>query len=298
MFPYQDGKYFNSLYQAVQACYPQLDTPAARDVLRELILSPQKDKININGENISKTEIVQSLRRKLNNEDEPKPFDERYHDLLEAALKTIKHMNDGYITEEDYKERGNFLKNINEKEFDVFTLLALLRLCPLEDSQELEGQLIYKIRSLRELNDLIRFYTKDAVEVNTDIQDYEKAKMIYKMLKSLQGLGYGYTISQKEKENLGISHDDDEDLANSYAYEDWLKRLMLLQLRRETRQDDNLKANNLNAMFSNNIGKSSTFFDEVGGRISELRGVLKKRRFDSSRFNMIEENYENQRKNR
>ncbi len=298
MFPYQDGKYFNSLYQAIQSCYPQLDTASAHDVLRELILSPQKDTVSINGEALSKTEVVQSLRRKLNNEDEPKPFEERYHDLLEAALKTIKHMNDGYITEEDYEERKNFLENINKKEFDVFTLLALLRLCPLEDSSELEGQLIYKIRSLRELNDLIRFYTKDAVEVNTDIQDYEKAKMIYKMLKSLQGLGYGYTISQKEKENLGISHDDDEDLADDYAYDDWLKRLMLLQLRRETRQDDNLKANNLNAMFSNNLGKSATFFDDIGGRISELRGALKKRRFDSSRFNMIEENYENQRKNR
>ena len=25
MFPYQDGKYFDSLYQVVQSCYPQLD---------------------------------------------------------------------------------------------------------------------------------------------------------------------------------------------------------------------------------------------------------------------------------
>ena len=213
MFPYQDGKYFDSLYQVVQECYPQLDKSAAHDVLRELILSPKSDSINVGNLQYSRAEIIKELQPRLNGENEEKPFDERYHDLLESALKTIKHMNDGYITEEDYKERNNFLDKINKKEFQVFTLLALLESCHSSEDSELIRQLIYKVRSLRELNDLIRLYTKDAVAVNTDVRDYEQAKLIYKMLKSLQSLGYGYTISPKEKENLGISHDDDEDFA-------------------------------------------------------------------------------------
>ena len=116
MFPYQDGKYFDLLYQAVQDCYPSVDKPSAKDILRELILSPKSDCIEINGTTYCKADIVQSLKRKLNNENEPKPFDERYHDLMEAALKTIKHMNDGYITEDDYTERNNFLSFINKKD--------------------------------------------------------------------------------------------------------------------------------------------------------------------------------------
>lgn len=298
MFPYQDGKYFDSLYQVVQQCYPQLDKAGARDVLRELILAPKSDSITIGNAQYSRSEVIQTLQYPLNGENEEKPFDERYHDLLEAALKTIKHMNDGYITEEDYEERKNFLDKINKKEFQVFTLLALLKSCHSLDNPELFGQLIYKVRSLRELNDLIRKYTKDAVAVNTDVQDYERAKLIYKMLKSLQGLGYGYTISPKEKENLGISHDDDEDLSEDYSFDNWLRRLMLLQLRRETRATGAINSNNLGAMFESNIGKSSTFFDDIGGRISELRGALQKRRFDSSRFNMLEENYESGKSNR
>ncbi len=298
MFPYQDGKYFDSLYQTVQNCYPQLDKAAARDVLRELILAPKSDMITIGNTQYSRAEIIQTLKYQLNGENEEKPFDVRYHDLLEAALKTIKHMNDGYITEEDYEERKKFLDSINKKEFEVFLLLALLKSCRSLDNPELDGQLVYKVRSLRELNDLIRKYTKDAVAVNTDVQDYERAKLIYKMLKSLQGLGYGYTISPKEKENLGISHDDDEDLSEDYTFDNWLRRLMLLQLRKETRSNGSVNANNLSAMFTTSVGKSSTFFDEVGGRISELRGALQKRRFDSNRFNMLEENYENGKNNR
>ncbi len=298
MFPYQDGKYFDSLYQVVQECYPQLDKSAAHDVLRELILSPKSDSINVGNLQYSRAEIIKELQPRLNGENEEKPFDERYHDLLESALKTIKHMNDGYITEEDYKERNNFLDKINKKEFQVFTLLALLESCRFSEDSELIRQLIYKVRSLRELNDLIRLYTKDAVAVNTDVRDYEQAKLIYKMLKSLQSLGYGYTISPKEKENLGISHDDDEDLSEDYSFDNWLKRMMLLQLRRETRTADALNSNNLSAMFSSNIGKSSTLFDNIGGRITELRGALQKRRFDSNRFNMLEENYESGKSNR
>ena len=296
MFPYQDGKYFDSLYQVVQECYPQLDKSAAHDVLRELILSPKSDSINVGNLQYSRAEIIKELQPRLNGENEEKPFDERYHDLLESALKTIKHMNDGYITEEDYKERNNFLDKINKKEFQVFTLLALLESCHFSEDSELIRQLIYKVRSLRELNDLIRLYTKDAVAVNTDVRDYEQAKLIYKMLKSLQS--YGYTISPKEKENLGISHDDDEDLSEDYSFDNWLKRMMLLQLRRETRTADALNSNNLSAMFSSNIGKSSTLFDNIGGRITELRGALQKRRFDSNRFNMLEENYESGKSNR
>ncbi len=298
MFPYQDGKYFDSLYQTVQNCYPNLDKAAARDVLRELILSPKSDLITVGTEHYTKAEVIQNLQHFLNGENEEKSFDERYHDLLESALKTIKHMNDGYITEEDYKERNNFLDKINKKEFQVFTLLALLESCRFSEDSELIRQLIYKVRSLRELNDLIRLYTKDAVAVNTDVRDYEQAKLIYKMLKSLQSLGYGYTISPKEKENLGISHDDDEDLSEDYSFDNWLKRMMLLQLRRETRTADALNSNNLSAMFSSNIGKSSTLFDNIGGRITELRGALQKRRFDSNRFNMLEENYESGKSNR
>ena len=182
MFPYQDGKYFDSLYQVVQSCYPQLDKVSARDVLRELILAPKSDALTIGNAQYARSEVIKTLQYQLNGENEEKPFDERYHDLLEAALKTIKHMNDGYITEEDYEERKKFLDVINKKEFQVFVLLALLKSCRSLDNPELIGQLIYKVRSLRELNDLIRKYTKDAVAVNSDAQDFERAKLIYKKL--------------------------------------------------------------------------------------------------------------------
>ncbi len=296
MIPYQNGIYFDSLYSAIQNYFPDIGEDESRDIIRELILSPQDDSIEINGQLYRKAELIAVLQRYICNEDNTSSFEERYNNLLTKTLTTIKNMNDGYITQEDYAERQNFLDMINRKEFEIYALHALLKSCGELNDPEQEAKLIYQVKSLRELGDLIRFYTKDAVDVKTGVQEYEKAKIIYKMIKSLQSLGYGYTISQKEKENLGISHEYDEDLNEDYAYELWIIRLMLLQLRRETRPIGNVYANNINAMFTTNLEDRSTLLSDIGGRISELRGTLHKRRFDSDRYNMLETNQENKNK--
>lgn len=274
-------------------CFPDTSATEAKDILRQLILAPAQDKININGTAFNKIQIIDKLRQNINAENNSEPFEKRYNQLLEATLKIIKHMNDGYITAEDYQERNAFLERINQKEFLLFVLLALIKSHPETQNDDIDKQLRYKIGSLRELNDLITRYTRNTAEIKTEREDYEKAKIIYKMLKSLQSLGYGYTISRKERQNLGIDHEDDEDLCENFAFQDWLKRLMLLQLRREERIDAAYESNTLEDISQNDekFGYSTTFFDDVNARISELRGTLKKRTFDSRRYNMLEEAY-------
>lgn len=293
MIPYRNCAYFSDLYNTLMQCFPDTSATEAKDILRQLILAPAQDKININGAAFNKIQIIDKLRQNINAENNSEPFEKRYNQLLEATLKIIKHMNDGYITAEDYQERNAFLERINQKEFLLFVLLALIKSHPEMQNDDIDKQLRYKISSLRELNDLISRYTRNTAEIKTEREDYEKAKIIYKMLKSLQSLGYGYTISRKERQNLGIDHEDDEDLCENFAFQDWLKRLMLLQLRREERIDAAYESNTLEDISQNDekFGYSTTFFDDVNARISELRGTLKKRTFDSRRYNMLEEAY-------
>ena len=132
----------------------------------------------------------------------------------------------------------------------------------------------------RELKDLIENYTPDMVDEETTVQDFERAKPIYKMLKSLQSLGYNYNFSAKERSSLNIDHEQDEDLTNRFNFYNWLKRLMLLQLRKEVSTPlAKGTAMNVNASF-----EDLTDFD----RIAQLRGTYNKRRFDRNRFNMLE----------
>jgi hypothetical protein len=114
------------------------------------------------------------------------------------------------------------------------------------------------------------------------------------MIKSLKGLGYGYNLSRKERINLDIDHDDDEDLSEDFAFSDWIKRLMLLQIRRMEKVNSMTVTNSIRDFCQSDekIGRTSTILDDMNNKISELRGTIQKRRFDSGRFSMLEEAYE------
>lgn len=292
MIPYGDCKYFSELYTVIQTCFPQISDSEARDVVRQLILAPLNTEIKIDNTYHTKNEIVELLYREINEENNPEPFENRYYRLLESALNTIKQMNDGYVTEEDYNERETFLDKLNKKEFLLFVVLALFGSQPTaQRNTDKERALAYKIARIRELHDLISKYTNDEIGTQTNREDYEQAKLIYKMLKSLQILGYGYTISKKEKQNFGIDHEDDEDLSEDYAFENWIKYLMLRQLKREDRLNAATDTNTIQDLGQNDekFGYSSTLFDDINEKIAELRGSLQKRKFDSNHFNMLEE---------
>jgi hypothetical protein len=103
------------------------------------------------------------------------------------------------------------------------------------------------------------------------------------MLKSLQNLGYNYNFSPKERAGLGIEHDDDEDLTDNFNYKNWIKRIMLLQLRLELSGETFQEtSNNVNTAINQTVEES------VVDKISQLRGANAKRGFDRNRFYMLE----------
>lgn len=232
MLKYNNSEYFENLYIIIQDIFSDISRSDASRIVRELILSPYEDTININEKSFNKIDIIEYLSQFINSSTEEE-INNHYKELLDKSLKIIKHMNDGYITKEDFKERNELIKYINNKEFLLYFLLSLRYEFLVQQDNDDNKHLIFKITQLRELNDLITNYTKDEFETATDKEEYEKAKIIYKILKSLQTLGYGYTLSKKEKENMGINHDNDEDIHPEFEYFNQIKRLTLFQIERE-----------------------------------------------------------------
>src|SRR5574344_1237756 len=290
MIPYENSPHFSSLYEIIKSCFGDISDKDAHKILRETILAPGDYDIAINNKHNSKQKIAEQLSQFIIDKCSNNNAEAQYIELLENASMVIKHMNDGYISTDDYQERTDFLQSINKQEFELFITLAIISTDSTNQNSDLYQQLIFKIRRLREINDLIINFTRNAVDIEIDRAEFERAKPIYKMLKSLQGLGYGYRLSHKECINLNIYHDDDEDLSEDYAFSDWIKRLMLLELRKQEDLDASTDTNTLSDMFHNDekVGYTSTFFDDVNTRIAELRGTLQKRRFDSTRFNVLE----------
>ena len=294
MIPYENHNDFSEVKQIVKDCFPDADDAEMQAILREVVFAPDDYEIEHNGQKFKREELAQKISQHICNNFAKSDPKAEYDDMLESAAEIIKHTNDGYITEEDATERENFLTRINKREFELYLALGVLSSGYAKEDNDLKNELIFRIRRLREMNDLIRKYSRDGKGIEVGRAEYERALPIYKMLKSLKGLGYGYNLSRKERINLDIDHDDDEDLAEDFAFSDWIKRLMLLQIRRMEKVNSMTITNSIRDFCQSDekIGRTSTILDDMNGKISELRGTIQKRRFDSGRFSMLEEAYE------
>ena len=282
---YENCTYFSTLYDAVCNGFPQVDRTNARTILREVILAPDDYTVEFEDASYDKPQMMDLIARALIALCISGSPQETFEQTIENAANIIKHMNDGYITQEDAEERKTFLENIARSEFDLFTAYAFRQICGDYDTKKLQ-ELKLNIIRLREFQDLIENYTRDDVEKEVSREEFEQARPIYRMLKSLQNLGYDYNFSPRERESLGIDHEEDEDLSDEFGYSDWLKRLMLLQLRKEINQQKIEVPDFMNNQSDAVLPSADT---DLEAKIAQLRGTYNKRRFDSHRFIMLEQ---------
>lgn len=285
---YEDCTYFSTLYDAVCNGFPQVDRANARTILREVILAPDDYTVEFEDTSYDKKQMMDIIARALIGLCISGSPQETFERTIESAANIIKHMNDGYITKEDAEERKTFLDDAAKREFDLFTAYAFRQVCGGYEANNMNEMKLNLIR-LREFQDLIKNYTRDEVEQEVSREEFEQARPIYKMLKSLQNLGYDYNFSPRERESLDIDHEDDEDLYDDFNYANWLKRLMLLQLRKEINQPK-IEISDFTNSQSDTVLPSAD--DSLEAKIAQLRGTYTKRRFDSNRFIMLEQSKE------
>ncbi len=284
---YEKCTHFDALYDATENCFPAVSRQNACTILREVILAPDDYTVEFGSKTYDKPEIMSKLAKELTLSCVYESPEQTYYDILENAANIIKHMNDGYITHEDYEERSEFLGMVERYEFTLFTAFCLLRTLDTDDTSRLE-ELRLNITRLREIHDLITNYTRDETDIEVGREDYERAKPIYKMLKSLQSLGYDYNFSPKERASLDIDHEDDTDLTDSFNSENWLKRIMLLELRLEIGTPAEVRETAVAPQNEAPQNTVETPRDDISERIALLRGTFNKRRFDKNRFLVLE----------
>jgi len=284
---YENCTHFDALYDATENCFPAVSRQNACTILREVILAPDDYTVEFGNKTYDKPEIMNKLAKELALSCVYESPEQTHYDILENAANIIKHMNDGYITREDYEERSEFLEMVERYEFTLFTAFCFLRALDTDDASRLE-ELRLNITRLREIHDLISNYTRDETDTEVGREDYERAKPIYKMLKSLQSLGYDYNFSPKERASLDIDHEDDTDLTDSFNAVNWLKRIMLLELRLEIGTPVEVREPAAAPQNEAPHESSAQANDDISERIALLRGTFNKRRFDKNRFLVLE----------
>lgn len=283
---YENCTHFDALYDATENCFPTVSWQNACTILRETILAPDDYTVEFGQKTYDKMQIMRLLSAELSLSCVYESPQQTHHDILENAANIIKHMNDGYVTQEDYQERTDFLEMIDRYEFTLFTAYCLTRIADSDNSARI-NELLLNIVRLREVRDLILNFTRDEVDIEIGRDEYETARPIYRMLKSLQSLGYDYNFSPKERSSLGIDHEDDSDLTEKFNASNWLKRIMLLELRIEMSYEPKAESE---PEIPQNQPPQPADNKEMSVRIAQLRGTYNKRRFDKNRFLMLEKN--------
>jgi len=221
------------LRQALAGQYPDMEYSRREMILRQMLFAPQNRMIKIDegyrlsaedlrfmtASFIEKTGNVFEGRQPVFENEEEKNQDcvEEYFGWLLKTTSVLKHLNDGFVSQEDAVERESFLKTVAEREKTLLVCLGLYESCLSEDGQDRARFVRYKIQKLREMCTSIQFLTRTGQDVETTRSEYDAAIPYYKYFKNLQRLPFGYDMPAEQKEKLGISHDDDEDLKEGDA---------------------------------------------------------------------------------
>ncbi len=205
--------------------YPDVDARRMKTIVRELVFAPSDRMIKINEiKRLSAEDLRFMIARELEC-----PFEEvnvfkqesdvkEYFEWLKKTTNILKHLNDGYVTQEDADERKAFLSLVELREYALMACLGLYKESNAPSSQSRMNIVRYKVQKLREIRSAILFLTREESSVVTTKSEFDAAKPYYQYFKNLQGLPFGYDASVEKRKELGISHENDNDLAQDYDY--------------------------------------------------------------------------------
>ncbi|MBR2299067.1 MAG: hypothetical protein IJ870_00645 [Alphaproteobacteria bacterium] len=241
------------LAQAIRKQYPDTDYAKLKTMLREMLFAPtgrvvkvdnkmrleaedlrfmtanalEKADQKVNIKFVNKTETIETLIDPMT----------EYFNWLSETTSILNHLNDGFVSQEDAIERETFLALLEKRQAELMVCLALYESCASDEAKERAQFTCYKLKKLREMNAAIQFLTRQGQNIETTRSEYDAAIPYYKYFKNLQKLPFGYDMPYEQKIKLGISHDDDEDLAENYNHYAIILNEMLDEMQRE---DDEL----------------------------------------------------------
>lgn len=281
---------------ALKQTYKKLDDKALEQTTRETLLAPRDRVIDVGGKQMTASDLRHQLAQKIENigsggENVAEAYDfqmmvahsietinsetsssQEYFRWLDDASEIIKNMNDGFVSESDLDERNSFLDMSHQRETELLVCLSLYSNSNNPNAARQAEQIRYKLKKLREMRSAIENSTKDKADVKVTEEEYHNAVPYYKLYKGLAKLPFGYDIPPEQKRQLGIDHEDDEDISNDSFLFDQLINAMLDDMR----NDDYFSGTPSAFYGSENEQETGVFAPAAAGREERLQQIADK----------------------
>ncbi|MBQ8870628.1 MAG: hypothetical protein IJ019_04560 [Alphaproteobacteria bacterium] len=277
---------------SLKETYNNLSEKELREFTREAVFAPNDRIITISSRQISASDLRYELANQIeqlsalktpNNESsqiaQANSIEvlnsgtnsiEEYFSWLNITVNILKNMNDGFVSDDDLTIRNKFLTDTDQRETELMLCLGLLDNCRHPKAHEFALNLRYKLQKLREMRSAIQLSTRNKSDVEINRTEYERAIPYYKAFKTLQKLPFGYDINKKQKIDLGIDHDDDDDLEENFSYYD----LLLENTLNEMRQEDEMYIASHEYQLAYDIAQERNLLlsDEISEKMKKLTG--------------------------
>ncbi len=149
-----------------------------------------------------------------------------YFTWIDEGQQIIKHMNDGFVSEDDLLEKNAFVDMSFQRETELLTCLGLYDKSYQMGNQDalVKGkELRLKLQKLREIRSSILVTTGNEADKKVSREDYEKALHYYRLLGKMRDMGQSPTEAQLADfalmaQELKIAHNMDVELLPGYSF--------------------------------------------------------------------------------
>ena len=205
---------------------------------------------------------------------------------IDEGQQIIKHMNDGFVSEEDLLEKNNFVDMSFQRETELITCLGLYEKSVQLGNKEAKvkyDELRLKLQKLREIRSSILTTTGNEADKKVEREEYEKALHYYRFLSFMRDMGKNPTenqlaeFSMRAKE-LQVAHNMDVEMLPGYSFytrllEDVRRADVAERNAQEHSFDNSLSYNRSPGEFIYMAKHVSTKQEDIRTRIERLRGL-------------------------
>lgn len=210
------------IMRAVQQEYKDIDRQEAEKITRELVLAPKKSTIKIGNKEVPVSDLRLSIALSIEAFGAETSSEEEYFSWFSESSEIIQHMNDGFVSEEDLKERNDWLEASLTREAEIMTCLGLLQGCPHPEAKKHYNSLYNKLVKLRQIRSSIKESTAnkadqpEKVDIKQKESDYKKAVVYVAAMREFIKRSSRWNMQKKTLNKLNVYHGDDDDLADDY----------------------------------------------------------------------------------
>lgn len=268
-----------NIKQALRVSYKNLNQEHLNKLSKEIVFAPMNRQIDLDSAKISASDLRYQIATAFEDSQSAKFSDlntllassienlnaqtnssHEYFKWLQDCSEIIKNMNDGFVSQDDLKERNAFLEMSDQRESELMLCLGLYAASTHPKAKEHAALLRYKLERLRQMRSAIETLTREEADTKISKEEYEKALPYYKLFKSLGKQGFGEKTPLDPKLFADISHEKDPDLQADYDYH---ARLL------------NEALDALNAQEQTNYNILDKKKEEISDKLKELAGRRK-----------------------